>query len=208
MIGKVEVAAGVSEASSAADRRQIEEDGDRHRPDPDQRGHPALVPAGHRLSAAPGCGRDRSAAARPARDAPTTSISSTASAAPERPVLRIGEGDLDVVGDGNHRLAAEHLGLGDGADREHEGQQAADDDAGHGQRQLDLAKHLQPARAEIVGGFDGFARHHRHAERHREQHEGQIDIDHAEDDHAGREQHAFGVRCRRATSACRAARRS
>ena len=87
---------------------------------------------------------------------------------------------------GNDPLAAEHLGLGDGADGQHEGQQEADDDAGHGQRQLDLAEHLPARRAEIEGGFADLLGHHRDAERHREKHEGQVDVDHAEQRQPGR----------------------
>ena len=64
-----------------------------------------------------------------------------------------------VIGD--DRLAAEHLGLGDGADGEHEGEQEADHDARHGERQLDLAEDLPARRAEIAGGLDQVARHQR-----------------------------------------------
>ncbi len=107
------------------------------------------------------------------------------------PVLRVGEGDFDIVDDGDHRLTAQDLRLGDGAHGQDEGEQAADDQARHRQRQLDLIEHLPPVGAEIGGGFDGFPRHHGHAQGHGKQHERQIDVHHPEDRHRRREQPAI-----------------
>ena len=46
-------------------------------------------------------------------------------------------------------------------------------------------KTCQRRGAEIAGGLARLVRHHGDAERHREQHEGQVDVDHAEQDDAG-----------------------
>ena len=158
--GKLEVAAGGERGERDADGRQIEEHDDRKRPGGDQGMAGALASASPWPISAPGTCRGRSGAAPATTSAPTTSISSTASAAPERPVLRIGEGDLDVVGDRDDALPAQHLGLGDGADGEHEGEQEADHDAGHGERQFHLLEHLPARGAEIEGRVARFVRHH------------------------------------------------
>ena len=83
----------------------------------------------------------------------------------ERPVSANSEGDLDVMRDRDDALAAEDLGFRDGADREHEREQAPDQDAGHRQRQLDLTKHLPAACAEIARRLARIVRHHGDAER-------------------------------------------
>ena len=63
--------------------------------------------------------------------------------------------------------------------------QEADDDAGHGQRQVHLLEDLPARGAEIEGGTRLSVRHHADAQGHREQHERQgIHIDHAEHDDA------------------------
>ena len=88
-------------------------------------------------------------------------------------------------------LSAQHLGFGNRTNRQNEGQQKTDDDAGHRQRQFDLLEHLPPRGTEIGGGIASFIRHHGDPQRHRKQHEGEINIDHAKDNDGKREQDAF-----------------
>src|SRR3712207_6965873 len=47
---------------------------------------------------------------------------------------------------------------------EHEGEQHADEDAGHGERQFDLAPDLPRAGAEVAGGVDEVPGDHREPE--------------------------------------------
>ena len=184
-----EVAARGERGERDRDARQVDEGDHRQEPDDDQRMADAGGAGLHqRLPRKRSRSKRRSAIST---STPTISISSTDERRAERPVLGVGEGDLDVVGDRDHLLAAEHLVFGDGADREDEGEQAADDEAGRRQRQLDLLEHLPAARAEVGRGLARIVRHHRDAEREREQHERQVDIDHAEEDRAGGEQHAL-----------------
>ena len=178
-----EVARLAERSQEAAQDRQI----DQHDDEPGPGGDPAVDAASHAQRRPRMRSRSRWRRARSVSP-PMTSISKHGECGTQGPVLRVGEGDLDVVGDDDDRLAAQDLGLGHGSGGEHEGEQEADQDARHGERQLDLAPDLQPRGAEIARGVDQVARHQRQAEGHREQHERQVDVDHAEHDHAGREQ--------------------
>jgi hypothetical protein len=105
--------------------------------------------------------------------------------------LSIGEGDLDIMGNGYDLLTAKHLGFGNGAHGQHEGQETSDQNARHGQWQLDLLENLPARGAEIEGGFASLRRHHADPKRHGKQHERNVNVDHAEDDGGAGEQQAL-----------------
>ena len=114
--------------------------------------------------------------------APASRIKSTERAEPAGPVLAEGKGALDVLGDGDDHALAEELRFGKRTERDHEAKERADQNAGHGERQLNVAKQTPAARAEIEGGFARVFRHIGEAEENRKEHEGEVDIDDAEDD--------------------------